>query len=76
MSDYLLDKEFNEAKERLTINEIVQDPGTIEYLVKIGVGENWNCLEIGGGAGSIASWLCEKSEKTARLLLWTLNQGS
>jgi hypothetical protein len=67
MSDYLLDKEFNEAKERLTINEIVQDPGTIEYLVKIGVGRNWNCLEIGGGAGSIASWLCEKVGENGRV---------
>jgi 16S rRNA A1518/A1519 N6-dimethyltransferase RsmA/KsgA/DIM1 with predicted DNA glycosylase/AP lyase activity len=61
MSDYLLDKEFNEAKNRLTINEQVQDPATIKCLENINVNKNWHCLELGGGAGSITSWLCEKT---------------
>jgi ubiquinone/menaquinone biosynthesis C-methylase UbiE len=67
MSEYLLDKEFNEAKERLAINEQVQDPATIEYLEKINIGNDWNCLEIGGGAGSITSWLCEKVGENGRV---------
>jgi len=67
MPDYLLDKEFNEAKNRLTLNELVQDPATIRYLKKIKVHKNWHCLELGGGAGSITSWLCEKVAENGRV---------
>ncbi len=35
------------------------DPGTVRHLTELGVREGWRCLEIGGGAGSIANWLCE-----------------
>jgi ubiquinone/menaquinone biosynthesis C-methylase UbiE len=60
MSDYLLDKEFEDAESRLTIQEELQDPATVEYLNKIGVTKGWHCLEIGAGRGSIAAWLCRK----------------
>jgi ubiquinone/menaquinone biosynthesis C-methylase UbiE len=60
MSDYLLDKEFIKAKDRLTIKEYIQDPATLEYLEKIDIQKDWHCLELGGGAGSITSWLCKK----------------
>ena len=33
-------------------------PWTIRILGKIGVKEGWHCLEIAGGGGSIAQWLC------------------
>jgi 16S rRNA A1518/A1519 N6-dimethyltransferase RsmA/KsgA/DIM1 with predicted DNA glycosylase/AP lyase activity len=36
------------------------DPGTIRHLETLGVGEGWHCLEIGGGGGSIAEWLCRR----------------
>src|SRR5579864_799147 len=36
------------------------DPWTIRNLQKIGVREGWNCLEVAGGGGSIAQWLCQQ----------------
>lgn len=60
MSGYLLDKGFIEARTRLTIKERIQDPATLEYFEKINIEKDWHCLELGGGAGSITSWLCEK----------------
>jgi SAM-dependent methyltransferase len=29
-------------------------------MQRIGVGPGWRCLEIGGGGGSVARWLCEQ----------------
>jgi ubiquinone/menaquinone biosynthesis C-methylase UbiE len=60
MSDYLLDKELMEARNRLTIKENIQDSATLEYFEKIDIEKDWHCLELGGGAGSITSWLCKK----------------
>ncbi len=61
MTDYLLDKNLNQADNRLTIQEKLQDPATHDFLSRIGIKRGWNCLEVGAGRGSIASWLCEKT---------------
>jgi len=37
-----------------------RDPATIRYLEEIGVSSGWRCLEVGGGAGTIAEWLCKR----------------
>ena len=34
------------------------DPWTQEYLAGLGVGQGWQCLELGSGNGSIAEWIC------------------
>ena len=60
MTDYMLDKEFEDAESRLTIQEGLQDAATIDYLNKIGVIKGWHCLEIGAGRESIAAWLCRE----------------
>jgi ubiquinone/menaquinone biosynthesis C-methylase UbiE len=67
VSDYLLDKKYIEAKNRLTIKENIQDPATLDYLEKIGIKNGWHCLELGGGAGSITAWLCEKVGVNGRI---------
>ena len=38
----------------------MEDPATIEYLGRIGVGPSWRCLEVGAGCGSIARWLSDR----------------
>src|SRR3712207_8958042 len=35
----------------------ILDPWTRGYLTALKVGEGWQCLELGGGNGSIAEWL-------------------
>ena len=47
-------------EERPGAFERERDPATISYLEEIGVSSGWRCLEVGGGAGTIAEWLCRR----------------
>lgn len=55
--EYLFDQAWERERARLGAMEAMYDPITIRHLTAIGVGAGWRCLEIGGGAGSIARWL-------------------
>lgn len=48
----------DKALARLKSLEQWLDPATIRHLRARGVGGGWRCLEVGGGAGSVARWLC------------------
>ncbi len=58
MAKYTLDNAWERAKRRLTLLEQHLDPMTQRRLVMLGLGLGWNVLEVGGGGGSIAQWLC------------------
>ncbi|HEX6122890.1 MAG TPA: methyltransferase domain-containing protein [Ktedonobacterales bacterium] len=60
MSDYLLDNAWEQQRLRLAGLEAWFDPGTIRHLDVLGVSTGWHCLEVGGGGGSIARWLCQR----------------
>jgi ubiquinone/menaquinone biosynthesis C-methylase UbiE len=45
------------SAQRLDSIETLYDERTIHHLERTGVGPGWHCLEVGGGNGSIASWL-------------------
>jgi SAM-dependent methyltransferase len=68
MSEYLLDKEEALARRRFDRKSEIQDPATTSYLERIGVAEGWRCLEVGGGGGSIAAWLCERVGEQGRVV--------
>ena len=55
--NYLLDNAGKEAPERFTALSDMFDSGTIRHFESRDVGPGWHCLEVGGGGGSIASWL-------------------
>jgi hypothetical protein len=57
---YQLDHGWQTEHERLTRIGATLDPVTIGYLETIGVTTRWRCLEVGAGAGSIATWLCHR----------------
>lgn len=65
---YTFDNRWVKARERLRALERIEDPATIEYLEKIGVAPGWHCLEVGGGAGSIAAWLCQRVGPIGRVV--------
>jgi SAM-dependent methyltransferase len=44
------------------------DAQTTRHLTQLGVAKGWTCLEVGGGGGSIASWLCERVGEFGRVL--------
>ncbi|WP_394847293.1 methyltransferase [Pendulispora brunnea] len=65
---YLLDNKASRELERLEALQAVADPFTIRRLEAIGVREGWRCLEVGGGGGSIARWLCERVGPAGRVV--------
>jgi ubiquinone/menaquinone biosynthesis C-methylase UbiE len=44
----------------LSLLETLWDPWTIRNFGKLRVEEGWHCLELAGGGGSIAEWLCRQ----------------
>lgn len=57
---YVFDNAWENERQRLAALESIWDPGSIRILEEVGVSEGWRCLEVGGGGGSIAHWLCKK----------------
>ena len=58
MRPYILDDAATLEYQRLDLMSKILDPWTRGYLGGLGVGQGWRCLELGGGNGSIAEWLC------------------
>jgi SAM-dependent methyltransferase len=56
---YALDNSWQNAKRRLELLEQYLDPITKRRIIGLGVGNGTRCLEVGGGGGSIARWLCQ-----------------
>ena len=48
------------SKESPGAFERERDAATIRYFEEIGVSSSWRCLEVGGGEGTIAEWLCQR----------------
>ena len=48
------------SKESPGAFERERDTATIRYFEEIGVSSGWRCLEVGGGEGTIAEWLCQR----------------
>jgi SAM-dependent methyltransferase len=54
---FAADAEHRDELTRRRIGEAECDPLTVRYLVGLGVGEGWRCVDVGAGAGSIVRWL-------------------
>jgi tRNA A58 N-methylase Trm61 len=59
-SAYVLDNAGKEASARFAALAAMLDPETIRHLEERGIGSGWHCLEVGGGGGSIATWLAAR----------------
>lgn len=57
---YVLDTAQPMEKQRLDEQATLIDPFTFGRLDHVGVAAGWRCLEVGGGAGSVVSWLCQR----------------
>ena len=60
MTGYIYDNLWQAARRRLAGLDALGDPGTVRHLERLGVNGGWHCLELGAGAGSIATWLCKR----------------
>lgn len=72
-SAYLLDNAAPQTPERFDALSTLFDRGSIQYLEDRGVGPGWNCLEVGGGGGSIAAWLAARVGPTGHVLVTDLD---
>jgi SAM-dependent methyltransferase len=66
---YLLDNAGKEAPARFSALSAMFDAGTIRHLEGRGIAPGWLCWEVGGGGGSIASWLAHRVGPTGRVLV-------
>ncbi len=66
--DYLLANSGSETQTRFASLSELFDPGTIRHLNNSGVSRGWRCLEVGGGGGSVASWLADRVGHTGYVL--------
>ncbi len=60
-------------RERLRLLEALLDQGTFRLLERLGVRPGWRCLEVGAGAGSVAAWLCERTDPGGSVLATDLD---
>jgi SAM-dependent methyltransferase len=44
-------------QQRLRVLERATDPDTVRVLSSLGIEQDWRCLELGAGNGSVARWL-------------------
>jgi len=65
---YALANSWDHARQRLHLLEQYHDPLTRRRLEELGVRPSWRCLEVGAGAGSIATWLCRKVGSAGRVI--------
>jgi len=54
---YIFPNAAPQAPSRLSALAELFDPATQHFLSARGVREGWRCLEVGGGAGTVATWL-------------------
>jgi ubiquinone/menaquinone biosynthesis C-methylase UbiE len=57
VSQYLFDNAGPQTAQRFSSLATLYDPITARHLEALGVDEGWQCLEVGGGGGSIADLL-------------------
>ena len=70
---YLFGQEWEEERDRLRGLEAYYDDVSIRWLERTGVGPGWRCLEVGGGAGSIARWLASRIGPSGHLVVTDLD---
>jgi SAM-dependent methyltransferase len=58
--DSLLGKDSPGEQRRLGAIQSTVDGFTTDILSGLGIADDWHCLELGAGAGSIARWLAER----------------
>jgi ubiquinone/menaquinone biosynthesis C-methylase UbiE len=59
MKRYIFDDASTLEYQRLDLMSKILDPWSRGYLTALGVGQGWQCLELGSGNGSIVEWVCE-----------------
>jgi SAM-dependent methyltransferase len=59
-STYILDPAWERERERLEKLTMLYQPETERFIDALGICPGWRCLEVGGGTGGTAAWLCSR----------------
>jgi ubiquinone/menaquinone biosynthesis C-methylase UbiE len=62
-----------EVSQRFRSLETMYDPSTFRHIQALGISEGWECLEVGGGGGSVSRWLSGKVADKGRVLVTDIN---
>jgi len=65
---YIFENGGKNAEARYHQLSRLYDANTIRHIERRGIDRGWSCLEVGGGGGSVASWLCLRVGVTGRVL--------
>jgi SAM-dependent methyltransferase len=57
---YLLDNAQEQAAQRMRVLPRLFDAPTQRALSAAGIAPGWDCLEVGGGGGTVARWMAER----------------
>src|SRR4051794_12309153 len=52
----------------MALAEVALDGVSTRHLTEVGLSDDWHCLEVGAGAGSITRWLSARVGKSGRVL--------
>ena len=58
MTGYVYDQGWKEERQRLAGMEALWDPGSRRLLEQLGLDPGARVLEVGGGGGALAEWIC------------------
>jgi ubiquinone/menaquinone biosynthesis C-methylase UbiE len=58
---------------RMEVLARLYDPTTRRVIESTGLAAGWNCLEVGGGGGSVARWLADRVGSAGRVLCTDLD---
>ncbi len=72
---YVFDNDNVHARDQHRCLADMLDPMTTARLDHLGVGDGWNCLEIGAGGGSVAGWLARRVAPSGRVLATDIKPG-
>ncbi len=72
-SPYIFQNAAQPTADRFSGLATVFDPGSVRHLSALGVGPGWQCLEVGGGGGSVARWLSEQVAPSGRVVVTDLD---
>jgi ubiquinone/menaquinone biosynthesis C-methylase UbiE len=73
MQPYIFDNSSTVEYQRLDLMSKILDPHTKTQIAALGLRDGWNCLELGGGDGSMTEWLCQKVGTTGSVTSIDIN---
>jgi hypothetical protein len=66
--EYVFNNRDELAQARYCALSELYDGQTTRHIEQLGIDEGWSCLEVGGGGGSIAAWLCSRVGNAGHVL--------